>query len=356
MAAFSSNWRFDIADYKKNTPSRRDGISLSEERIKRKIGMKFLLDVSWSLKLPQNTIATAATYYHRFFMLRSFKKYHKYEIAGACILLACKTEETMRKISQVSMICAKFALRENSYVKNEKEIEAWSKTLKKREPVVAATLCFDLAIKKPKPYQVLLNFLKSLDNVEKDVLQNFATNAWAIINDSYLTPMCLFQKPETIASAAIYLAAQMVDLQLNIDPSNGLCWWEITDCSILELGNCVQEILDSYRIPRGEVTSPDVGNTVSTSSPRITNINLNGDDDMSGSTTPFNVNTRTTHVGTRNGVHTPYDNPSSSRNTVLNGDEEVEDGQITEDGQIVDNNIATMVNGNIADENEMELN
>ncbi|CAG8695397.1 12227_t:CDS:2 [Funneliformis caledonium] len=354
MAAISSNWRFDKADYINNTPSRRDGISLSEERIKRKIGMKFLLDVSWSLKLPQNTIATAATYYHRFFMLRSFKKYHKYEIAGACILLACKTEETMRKISQVSMICAKFASRDlSSYIKNEKEIEAWSKTIKKREPVVAATLCFDLAIKKPKPYQVLLNFLKSLDNVDKDVLQNFATNAWAIINDSYLTPMCLFQKPETIASAAIYLAAQMVDLQLNINPSNGLCWWEITDCSILELGICVQEILDSYRIPRGEVTSPDVANTVSTSSPRTTNNNLNGEAYNSGSTTPFNMNPRTTHVGTRNGVHTPYENP---RNTIINGDEEVEDGQITEDGQIVGDNVATTANGNIADENEMDLN
>jgi protein BUR2 len=164
MTAVSANWHFNKADYINNTPSRRDGISLAEERITRKVGLKFLLNVSWNLKIPQSTIATAATYYHRFFMLRSFKKYHKYEIAGACILLACKTEETMRKISQVSSGCAKFARRDLSpYTKSEKEkeTEAWSKTIKKREPMIAATLCFDLSIK--KPYQVLLDFLKSLE-------------------------------------------------------------------------------------------------------------------------------------------------------------------------------------------------
>lgn len=161
MAAFSANWRFNKADYINNTPSRRDGTSLTEERITRRVGMKFLLNVSWNLNIPQNTIATAATYYHRFFMLRSFKRHHKYEIAGACILLACKTEETMRKISQVSSSCAKFARKDLSpYVKDEGEIEHWSRTIKKKEPMIAATLCFDLAIN--KPYKVLLDFVKTL--------------------------------------------------------------------------------------------------------------------------------------------------------------------------------------------------
>ncbi len=146
--------------------------------------------------------------------------------------------------------------------------------------------------------------------------------------------MCLFQKPETIASAAIYLAAQMTDLQLNIDPSNGLCWWEATDCNILELGICVQEILDSYRIPREEITSPDVqenGNAVSTSPPGTTNNILNGEAINSGSTTPLNMNPHIAHIETRNGSHTPYENLSSSSNTAMNGDDEMEDGQIVED-------------------------
>ncbi|RIA95787.1 cyclin-like protein [Glomus cerebriforme] len=340
MAAISTNWHFDKADYINNTPSRRDGTSLAEERITRRVGMKFLLNVSWNLNIPQNTIATAATYYHRFFMLRSFKKHHKYEIAGACILLACKTEETMRKISQVSLSCAKFARRELSpYIKDEGEIEAWSKTIKKKEPMIAATLCFDLAVN--KPYKVLLEFLKTLKGVDKNVLQKFATNAWAVINDSYLTPMCLFQKPETIASAAIYLAAQMIDLQLDINPSNGLLWWEVTDCNIHELGICVQEILDSYRIPRGEEMSPDIrenGNPVSTNLSGIVNDNLNREVINSGSTTPLNMNlmNHTTRVEMRNGVHTPYENPSPSSNTITNGvtpvqDDEMEDGQIVED-------------------------
>src|SRR5437773_2055413 len=114
--------------------------------------------------------------------------------------------------------------------------------------------------------------------------------------------MCLFQKPETIASAAIYLAAQMIDLQLNIDPSNGLlCWWEVTDCNVRELGICVQEILESYRIPRGEEISPDVqenGNSNSTNLSRTADNNLNGEAINSGSTTPLNVNpmNHTTHV------------------------------------------------------------
>ncbi|CAB4486937.1 cyclin-like protein [Rhizophagus irregularis] len=344
MAAFSANWRFNKADYINNTPSRRDGTSLTEERITRRVGMKFLLNVSWNLNIPQNTIATAATYYHRFFMLRSFKRHHKYEIAGACILLACKTEETMRKISQVSSSCAKFARKDLSpYVKDEGEIEHWSRTIKKKEPMIAATLCFDLAIN--KPYKVLLDFVKTLKGVEKTVLQNFASHAWAIINDSYLTPMCLFQKPETIASAAIYIAAQMMDLQLNINPSNGLLWWEITDCNVRELGICVQEILDSYRIPREEEMSPDVRENGSINPSGTVNDNLNREIINSGSTTP--LMNHTTHVETRNGVHTPYDNPSPS---ITNGvtpaqDDEMEDGQIVED---------EAANGKIEDD-EMDL-
>lgn len=54
----------------------------------------------WRPFPPQTTIATACVYLHRFFSRHSFAKHRDIVVVcGACIFLACKVEESRRKVS-----------------------------------------------------------------------------------------------------------------------------------------------------------------------------------------------------------------------------------------------------------------
>lgn len=54
---------------------------------------------------PLLTIATASLFLHRFYMLESLKKYGAREVALACLFLAGKVEESLRKVDTVVNYC-----------------------------------------------------------------------------------------------------------------------------------------------------------------------------------------------------------------------------------------------------------
>lgn len=54
---------------------------------------------------PLLTIATASIFLHRFYMLESLKKYKEREVALACLFLAGKVEESLRKVETVVNYC-----------------------------------------------------------------------------------------------------------------------------------------------------------------------------------------------------------------------------------------------------------
>ncbi|CAG8691262.1 5964_t:CDS:2 [Ambispora leptoticha] len=228
-------WYFKGTDFDL-TPSRKDGLSMDEERTRRAKGVKFIQDVCFDLKLPQITIATAATFLHRFYMRRSLLKFHHYDIAGTCVFEACKTEETSRKMDDVARICAKKA-QKNSALEDPAEFAKWRHTINKNEPFLLGALEFDLHIE--HPYRMLLKYARELKNdkniLEKDGAKKLAQSAWAIVNDSLRTPLCLRHRPNVIASAAIYIAAKLSNVRLNDDPSQGQTWWSIVNADILQV-------------------------------------------------------------------------------------------------------------------------
>ncbi len=52
------------------------------------------LDLSLS---RYDTVATGVVFFHRFFMMQSFKEFNRWVVAGACLLLAGKVEETPKQ-------------------------------------------------------------------------------------------------------------------------------------------------------------------------------------------------------------------------------------------------------------------
>ena len=53
-----------------DSPSRIDGMQQEEEEALRKSGVKFIVELGVRLKLSQEAVASAAVFFHRFFLLR----------------------------------------------------------------------------------------------------------------------------------------------------------------------------------------------------------------------------------------------------------------------------------------------
>lgn len=82
-----SRWIFS-SEMIENSPSRKDGLSAEHEIGKRQEAALFISDLGEELKVNQLCINTAIIYMHRFFMLNSFKKFHRY--VRVSLLLTCK--------------------------------------------------------------------------------------------------------------------------------------------------------------------------------------------------------------------------------------------------------------------------
>lgn len=81
-------------------------------------------------------------------------------------------------------------------------------------------LTFDVVLQ--SPYSFLYSFLQELQVEDNNQLRNVA---WAFLNDSCFTMMCLMIPLKDIAVAAVYFAAKGTGTQILHD-KNGTLWWE----------------------------------------------------------------------------------------------------------------------------------
>ncbi|CAB5194342.1 unnamed protein product [Rhizophagus irregularis] len=310
-----------------HSPSRYDGISVVDEKKLRSKGIKYIVQVCVSIKLPQIVIATASVYFHRFFMRKSFREFHPYDVGGACVLLAVKVEEPKprRTLGDVSSACARIARRDKS-LDDKKEIEMWIDTLKHLEPLIAAILCFDLQV--DHPYLPLLKYTKELKGYSKEVLRDLASAAWAIINHSHRTPICLFYQPTTIASAAVFIASKVGDVSLNDDATKGTVWWNVMQSNIYETTKCVDDIFDMYTTtcPKLNTSSEETKINPLANATIVMNSCETNKALMSGSTTP--ITNPLFHeyelINIDQICEPPIENPSPSSHTIDNDEDEIE--------------------------------
>ena len=103
---------------------------------------------------PQLTIATAITFYHRFFAHKSYEQYCRFTIATTCLFLASKVEETPKKLKDVVIETFKIQNQTAETPKPPPEPDSQEfKDLKERilvsERVLLQTLGFDLTVEHP---------------------------------------------------------------------------------------------------------------------------------------------------------------------------------------------------------------
>ena len=81
-------------------------------------------------------------------------------------------------------------------------------------------LTFDVVLQ--SPYTILYGYLQQLQIEDNKHLRNAA---WAFLNDSCLTMLCLMMPAKDIAVAAIYFAARFTSDKIP-DDDHGGAWWE----------------------------------------------------------------------------------------------------------------------------------
>ena len=159
----------------------KDGMSVSEEAMKRRKTCRFIEESGRILKLPRLAIATAMVFFHRFYAKHAFSDHDRFEVAVASIVLAAKTEESPKKLNLVIEECYKLKMRgmqagrisvgpnpgssvgTNNNDTLDPQSEEFTK-LKERilllERVLLHTIGFELSI--DHPYKFLVEQIKNL--------------------------------------------------------------------------------------------------------------------------------------------------------------------------------------------------
>ncbi|XP_041526992.1 cyclin-K-like [Microtus oregoni] len=235
-------WYWDKKDLAR-TPSQLEGLDAATEAQYRREGACFIFDVGIRLGLPYGTKATGITYFHRFYMFHSFKRFPHHVTAAACLFLAGKVEETPKKCNDI--IKAAHSLL-NDVQCGEFGDEPVKEVLL-LEKILLQTIQFDLEVK--HPYQYLLRYAKQLKG-NKEKIQKLVQMAWTFVNDSLCTTLSLQWEPEIIAVAVMYLAEHLRKFKIQEMTSKPMYkrWWEqfVEDLSVDILEDIGHQILDLY--------------------------------------------------------------------------------------------------------------
>lgn len=243
-----AQWLFKESDMEL-TPSRIEGMSAQEEVLNRRKGINFITQVGISLKLDQITLATASIYLQRFYMRHPLqiggKGAHHYQIAATAVYVAYKTKENPRKMHELIIAVSRVAQKDPNLMVDEqsKEFWKWRETIQHHENLMLEVLCFDLDI--GLPYHPLYEFLKLYQVQENKRLRNIA---WAVVNDSFTTILCLLVQPQSVAGGALYIGLNHAKIKLD-DDEYGRSWWEQLGLDVGEMATVIEMMLQTYENP-----------------------------------------------------------------------------------------------------------
>lgn len=250
VASTQQKWIFTEEELER-TPSRIDKIDREKEDYIRHRAVEFIWQVSMMLKMPPQTSMTATVFMHRFLMRYSLRgQYpevgadlmHPKVIAAVSLFVAFKVDETMRRMKDFVVACCRVAMKQPDLVVDEqsKDYWKWRDLILQNESVMLEFLCFDLQLE--SPYRILWDYSLFLGVGDNRPLRH---SAYAFLNDSTYTVLCLLFQPRVIAAAALYAAARHCQTAFP-DDSEGRPWWQQLDVKVDELIRACKLIVKIY--------------------------------------------------------------------------------------------------------------
>ncbi|KFX86228.1 hypothetical protein V490_09161 [Pseudogymnoascus sp. VKM F-3557] len=166
---------------------------------------------------------------------------HHYNIAATSLFLATKAEENCRKTKEIVIAVAKVAQKNANLIIDEqsKEFWRWKDSILLYEETMLELLTFDVVLE--SPYTHLQSLLQQLGLEGDKALRNIA---WAFLNDSQMTTLCLRMGPRDIAVAAVYFAARYNSLKF--PDERGRAWWERVGGEESKISEAVAVVQEFY--------------------------------------------------------------------------------------------------------------
>jgi len=226
----SGRWFYDRNHIENLTPSRKAGIDAFDELRYRQTAASFIQECGKSLQLTQLCINTAIVFMHRFFMMHSFKRFDKFDIAASSLFLAAKVEETPRKINHVIEVRDKITNKGQRIPKPDQSSDEYKKRVEllvEHELIMLQTFGFDISIDHPHTHVIRATQFIRAPRELSQVAYFMATNSL------YLTTFCLEMRSEIVAATCIYLAFAWSEFEVGLS-SDGRRWWSYLDNDLTE--------------------------------------------------------------------------------------------------------------------------
>lgn len=238
-----NSWLYSAQELTTLTPSVKEGVPSKVEMIQRSKGVNFIVQVGSHLNLPQMTVNAASTFLHRFYLRYSLNKFHHYDMGAACLFLATKVEETNRRLRDVAVACTKIASKNPKLVVDEqsKDYWRWRDTILLNEDILLEALCFDMSLE--SPYSLLSTYVEKLGVSHLSALKKCA---WAFVNDSCRTTLCIMFPTKVISAAAIYWASKYTKNDIPVPHSGDSNWWDLIDVDKADIKESCNIMADLY--------------------------------------------------------------------------------------------------------------
>ncbi|KAK3885304.1 hypothetical protein Pcinc_010469 [Petrolisthes cinctipes] len=213
-------------------------------------GARYVIECGIKLKASVLTIATAATYYHKFFKVATLEDYDPYLIGSTCLYLASKVEDDdikIRDIINVGVNC----VRRNDPPLSLDPYFSMRDSLIQAELLLMRILGFKLKVDLPHKY--LLFYLQSLREwVGHEVFRTLplAQTSWTMMQDVFHSSIILNHSPQAIATAVINSVLQIYGVIVPGDDEVAeRSWFTVLhpDCTTKAIWDITTKILLVYK-------------------------------------------------------------------------------------------------------------
>jgi len=211
--------------------------------------VRYMHEAGLKLHLESVPLATAATIYHKFFKQSSLDDFDPYLIGAACISLACKVEEKAIRLRDIVNVCYRTLHKNKAPLEIGETFWALRESIASLELFVLRALQFKVVY--PNPHKYLVHYLQALaDWFDPHVWAEVPVgrSAWALLRDSYHSPVACDVAPEHLAVAVLYLALQAHGMDVPGHKYARHKWWQVfsSDISLEKIEKITGDIMDMY--------------------------------------------------------------------------------------------------------------
>jgi hypothetical protein len=254
-------WLFAAEELEKS-PSRYAGIPKEREAASYESATVYIRESASEMQLPALTVAVAATFMRRFYMLESITDHNTAHVASACLFLACKVSETHKRLRDFIHHTVAVRTRDLRVGLEGQDVfegngndgfEEEKAAMLKMEAEVMRILNFDLTVDQPFSHltPLLDHYLKTLEAADLSPEDNgrrrreAMQTAWNFLVESIGMYIHVRFDAREIATAAIFLGVRFQGMPIQGPNPGSPLYCDLYSCDVAHIEEICNALLDA---------------------------------------------------------------------------------------------------------------